>query len=596
MDKEKQDLLNKLNKHIVYIKEKVDSTFHNICQQNTKTDEDVRSLSADDRAQFFNIKIQLDKRLEELRDLKRSPYFVKCEIEQDDSKEIVTRYFAKFQFTEESIYSWVSPISSIRFEKPGKISYRLPNGKLKLAKLISKEEYIIVDGKANFFSRESIKFPRQIIYQDLLPPPKTGFMLPEIIAQIEKAQDEVVRAHHKGPLVITGPAGSGKTTLAFHRIAYLLQAPDTKDVFLNGPVVIFVQDCRTKEYFSYLLPCLGVENVTMTTFSEWALSVLGLDNHKYTVRCGKTEEDKDIYEYEKLKVLRSKKVPEYNKNPFISLDSLYKGCFSKNKYGNFLEQKKQKLLDRFDLTLLLKSYIKKNGKLKFQKNKKDVLYSMILIDEFQNYLPEQLMILRNSLDSTTESIIYVGDIAQQISLGTIHNWQDVEEKIPKERSITLSKVYRNTKKILQYILGLGYDISLPNNIKEGVDVKEVKIDKIDDQISYVKKIIKKENKKTFGILTNSDSCLKKFKTVFNNQKNVYVFFMNESQGVEFDVVFMVGIDRDAFIIKHIDDRHREHFEERVRIQKDLLYVALTRAISELHILGKDKLSEIFGKI
>jgi len=596
MDKEKQDLLNKLNEHLVYIKEKVDSTSRNICQQNTKTIEEIRSLSADDRAQFLNIKTQLDKRLEELRDLKGSPYFVKCEIEQDDSKEIVTRYFAKFQFTEESIYSWVSPVSSIRFEKPGKISYRLPNGKLKLVKLISKEEYIIVNGKANFFSRESIGFPRQIIHQDLLPSPKTGFMLPEIIAQIEKAQDLVVRAHHKGPLIITGPAGSGKTTLAFHRIAYLLQAPDTKEVFSNGPVVIFVQDGRTKEYFSYLLPCLGVANVTMTTFSEWALNVLGLDNYKHITRYGRNEEDKDIYEYEKLRILRSRKIPDYNKNPFVSLNSLYKKDLSKDKYGIFLEQKKLKLLDRFDLTLLLKSYIKKNGNLKFQKNKKDVLYSMILIDEFQNYLPEQLMILRDSLDATIESIIYVGDIAQQISLGTIRKWQDVEEKIPEERSITLSKVYRNTKKILQYILSLGYDISIPNSIKEGVDVKEMKINKIDDQISYVKKIIKKENKKTFGILTNSDFCLKKFKSTFSSQKNVYVFFMNESQGVEFDVVFLVGIDRDAFTIKHIDNRHQEHFEERVRIQKDLLYVALTRAISELHILGGDKLSEIFGKI
>ena len=48
--------------------------------------------------------------------------------------------------------------------------------------------------------------------------------------QMEKAQDQVIRAHHAGPLVISGPAGSGKTTLALHRVAFLTQSPETMAV------------------------------------------------------------------------------------------------------------------------------------------------------------------------------------------------------------------------------------------------------------------------------------------------------------------------------------------------------------------------------
>ena len=68
--------------------------------------------------------------------------------------------------------------------------------------------------------------------------------------------------------------------------------------------------------------------------------------------------------------------------------------------------------------------------------------------------------------------------------------------------------------------------------------------------------------------------------------------MIESQGVEFDLVFLVGVKKESFVVSHHIDILPIHTEERKRMQKDLLYVALTRAITELHILGRDKLSDV----
>ena len=65
--------------------------------------------------------------------------------------------------------------------------------------------------------------------------------------------------------------------------------------------------------------------------------------------------------------------------------------------------------------------------------------------------------------------------------------------------------------------------------------------------------------------------------------------MRESQGVEFDLVCIVGIHHDTFTVTHTIDTLPSHIEERKRIERDLLYIALTRAITELHILGKGKL-------
>ena len=72
-------------------------------------------------------------------------------------------------------------------------------------------------------------------------------------------------------------------------------------------------------------------------------------------------------------------------------------------------------------------------------------------------------------------------------------------------------------------------------------------------------------------------------------KNVHVLTMLEAQGVEFDLVCLVGIKKETSIAEK-GNISPKHVEERKRMQKDLLYVALTRAITELHILGTEKLS------
>lgn len=592
MDEIRQNLLDKLRAHIVYVQDKVSSALTKLRDQNSKSFADARSLRPEDQAIFCSTKYQLDKRLEELRDLHKTPYFVKCELQYEDSGEIINRYFAKFQFVEESIYSWIAPIATIRFENPGKISYKLPDGKLKTAILLKKEQYMIVDGKVIFFTQESVDSPRKLIYQEHFYSRKSGFILPEVVAQMEKAQDQVVRAHYKGPLVISGPAGSGKTTLALHRIAYLVQAPDTALMYISRSVIVFVQDVGTKEYFSQLLPELGIKDVVITTFSEWAFSILELQDYLYVIRYGGSEEEKDIYEYEKLRILRLGVFPEFNSKPSGSLSSFYKQYMSETSYGIFITQKREKCLDRFDLTFLLNTYVKKYGKLKTGKRKDEVIYSLVLIDEFQNYLSEQLLLIKRCVDEKTKAVIYVGDLAQQINLGTVRSLSNINEEITAERNIALNKVYRNTKKILEYIQGLGYLVSIPEGIKEGSDIKEEKIEDVNGQILYTQNLLKNKTGLTVGILAKDGLYLEKFKHALVGFSNAHILTMGESQGVEFDVVCLVGISKEMLTINHKEDISKEHIDERKRIQKDLVYVALTRAISELHIIGTDRLGDI----
>jgi DNA helicase IV len=387
---------------------------------------------------------------------------------------------------------------------------------------------------------------------------KRGFMLPEIVSQMEKAQDRIIRAAHKNPLVISGPAGSGKTTLALHRVAYLLQAPLTTDLYLNSHITVFVQDQRSKEYFSHLLPELGITTVTIQTYNEWALKTLGLED----IQTVASLDNDYVYEQHKIQALRDavkNGLPNFSKSVFSMLSKIYiLDAFSK--------QKELQVLDRIDLTLLLLIYTN-------NRKRKNVLeYNLIVVDEFQNYLPEQLSLLKSCINPDTRSTIYVGDIAQQINPGALREWSSIGEMIPEDRQVLLKKVYRNTRCILDYINTLGYEVSIPEGIKPGTPVKHISLSDIE---------IPKDG--TIGILGITEKDLGAVRKQIEANDNVHIMTVREAQGLEFDTVVLIGFDTESYFEQY--KKVPEHLQnEKQKIDRDLLYIGLTRAMKELSIV------------
>lgn len=547
------------------------------------------------------------KRIGEIAYLEKSPYFVRCDVIWEKEQEVKSIFFGKFGFSEKEIYSWITPASTIRYENPGPVNYVRPDGVLQRANLVRKDQYMIVGGQIKFLATESLESPRQLVYQEYFSNRKTGFVLPEIVAQMEKAQDQVIRAHHQGPFLISGPAGSGKTTLALHRVAYLVQAPDLANIYTSDAIVVFVQDNGTKEYFSHLLPELGIDDVLITTFSEWAIALLGIDARS-VVRPGKTESERDAYEYAKLQALREAKPIPYRKSALFSLlAQAYDPFFDQQQKRLFQEQKKEKTVDRIDLTLLLGAYHQTSGALGVikdywvelrngsERKKRGFVpfdYALAVVDEFQNYLPEQLTLIKSCVNRKSQSILYVGDMAQQVQLGTVRNWGQIGEHIDGERKVILQKVYRNTRSILEYIQGLGYAIAIPEGIKEGSAVGEHLCADAQDEISRIRELLSGKDFASIGILAKNSAYLGKHRQAFADDARVHVMTMHEAQGVEFDGVFLVGIDEETFAVTPIQDASELFMTEKKRINTDLLYVALTRAICELHVLGKKSLAEV----
>ena len=603
--KEKETFLLSAKERVVVVCAEIKKDIGDMEKRLQEAEANFRSLPNEDRAVAVKLMKYSEKRIGELSHLIGSPYFVRCNILFENEDKERNLYFGKFGFEKEFIYSWVTPASAIRFENPGDVQYKRPDGSFQKGELLRKDNFMIVGGEIKFLSSETIDNPRELIYQDYFSKRKTGFALPEIVAQMEKAQDQVIRANHIGPFLISGPAGSGKTTLALHRAAYLLQSPDLSDIYKSNSIIVFVQDNGTKNYFSQLLPELGINDVLITTFSEWSFPILDI-RANYVARYGHSESGKDIYEFQKLKAIKEAELIHYEKNNVFSiLEKAYDSYFNEEQKQLFNQQKSEKVLDGADLTLLLRAYYEASGSLgivkdvyieqkngAYKKVKKFVPfeYSLAIVDEFQNYLPEQLNIIKKCINTRSQSIIYVGDMAQQVQLGTIKNWDDIGEKIADERKVILQKVYRNTKNIIQYIKNLGYNIELSDGLKEGNEVVENIFSSKKDELNYISKVIKESDHARFGILAKDPDYLIDFKELFLNSDSVHVMTMNEAQGVEFDVVFLIGINKDLFSISK--EFSNILAEEKKRINKDLLYVALTRAISELHIIGKEKLKEI----
>lgn len=611
-DSTKQQLLEAARKHIAVTKEILDKAIQESeklggLHKDRVSTAEIHEAMMQDVMTAIGVEMNT-QRIENYKFLQKTPYFNRCDVILEGTNEVTTFYFAKFPFIEESIYSWVAPAAKMRFEEIGDFNFETVSGNFLKGKILRKDQFMIVDGKIIFMASEGTDYERSLIHQEYLSNRKAaGFAMQDIVAMMERAQDKVIRAESRGSFLISGPAGSGKTTLALHRVAYLTQSPETSQIYPGEKILVFVQDASTKDYFSALLPNLGIENVQITTFQEWAAERLKIEIKKIVARIGENETEKDILEFEKNQALKNLDEIKIEKDYFKTLDLVYKNYFSYSSREIFKAQKVLQVYDRFDLTILLKAYLNKEkalheeyidyvqvrkGKLRREIKKDPLNYSLIIIDETQNYLAEQIEVIKTTIDKKTNSMLFVGDLVQQTHLGTIKDWNEVNEEFGIERKAELDKVYRNTKQILEFIKSLGFNVTLAENLRDGIEVKEAILETLEEEANYVNQIIEEKTDEVIGVLVKTPSQKESLSKLIDKSDKVHLMTINESQGVEFDVVILAGIEKDIFIPKINDNYPDKLLEEKKKVNRDLIYVALTRAMNELHVIGKDSLKEL----
>ncbi|WP_142415473.1 RNA polymerase recycling motor HelD [Hathewaya massiliensis] len=214
-----------------------------------------------------------------LKNIARSlekPYFARVDFKENTSDKIDKCYIGKMSLLNEDteeflIIDWRSPIANLYYEgRLGKASYVCPDGDI-YGEISLKRQYTIENAELKEIFDIDITTSDDFL-QAALGSNKDN-RLKDIVSTIQSEQNKVIRANMWKPLIVQGAAGGGKTTIALHRIAYLMY--NYENTLTPENFMIIAPNKFFLSYISEVLPELGVENVTQTTFEDFAFTLIG---------------------------------------------------------------------------------------------------------------------------------------------------------------------------------------------------------------------------------------------------------------------------------------------------------------------------------
>lgn len=239
--------------------------------------------------------------IDKYRRLLYSPYFARVDFREngDEADEIIYIGLCSFISTdtmEVVVHDWRAPVSSVFYEyEQGLAEYETNEG-IVYGEITAKRQFKIKDSKLLFMFDSSVKIDDEIL-QEILSD-NASKKMKSIVTTIQKEQNTVIRFDKGSMLIVQGAAGSGKTSIALHRIAYLLY----KDRNLNSNnIIIFSPNHIFNDYISNVLPELGENSVIQTTFDEYTarlikegLRIESFSDHMEYLLSGRTSNSDNI--------------------------------------------------------------------------------------------------------------------------------------------------------------------------------------------------------------------------------------------------------------------------------------------------------------
>jgi len=218
-----------------------------------------------------NIMLQLKK----MYLLQKCAYFGRIDFKETDYDDIDMIYIGTSTLegdgTELLIYDWRAAVSSMFYEcETGEASFISPSGKID-GEILLKRQYKIFRDEIESMFNSSIIIEDEIL-QSILSESKNSRM-GTIVSSIQKEQNKAIRDENHKIVFVDGPAGSGKTSIALHRAAWLMYR--YRDKMKARNIMVYSPNDIFNDYISDVLPELGEENMQMSTFMSLALAYLG---------------------------------------------------------------------------------------------------------------------------------------------------------------------------------------------------------------------------------------------------------------------------------------------------------------------------------
>ena len=380
------------------------------------------ALNQTDRTGAFAVEVR-----EKLEKLKDTPYFARIDFVPDGEEEADTYYIGRFGFThcnEKLIFDWRAPVSGIFYDyETSRAGFEAPVGRIE-GELTRKRQFKIQNGTMEYAIESSANVQDEILQKELAH--TSDEKMKSMISTIQREQNVIIRNERANTLIIQGVAGSGKTSIALHRIAFLLyrfkHQITAEDVMILSPNQVFA------DYISGVIPELGEEPVC-----ERSLPDIAGDVREFLCSLmGKWEE------VPKANVI----LKSLNKRLMIrDMLALYQDFYQYTDKKDMFVLSEENTLeweDVFPFLYLMAAYegIEENRSVKH-----------LVIDEMQDYTPIQFAVL-NMMYPCQKTIL--GDFGQILNPCHLHSLDEIRRIYKDAEFVALNKSYRSTYEIMEY--------------------------------------------------------------------------------------------------------------------------------------------------
>ena len=608
----------------------------------------------------------ISKQKTKIESLISTPYFARIDFRYDDEDEIEKIYIGRNAFIDKFgdmlIYDWRAPVSSMYYDfELGNASYDAPLGKVE-GEITLKRQFKITKSKMDYVLESALSIGDEVLQRELSN--TSDQRMKNIVATIQKEQNRIIRNERTDTLIIQGVAGSGKTSIALHRVAYFLykyrEYLSAENVVVISPNKVFA------DYISNVLPELGEEPIIQLDLEDIAREQLDkqMDFEKYSEQVSELLDAPDENKTERIRFKSSLEFVSLINNYISYIDSNYFNAtdytyndicidkeFIRNRYEAYKKRAifsrvdkiaddiiekikiekisekipgkgeiRKKLLSMFkynntlDLYKDFFKYINKEELFNFNNNKLEncdvfpYIYLKIfvegiegidtikhvVIDEMQDYTPVQYMVIK-SLYKCKKTIL--GDFGQCVNPYNSNSLSLLSDIFENSEVVKLNKSYRSTYEIIKFSEQiLKQDIEPIERHGELPSI--IKCNSLEEELKQIEDTIDNFNKfdySTMGIICKTKS---QAKQIYDKLKNKYEVNLLDIDSLEFKEGIIIstihmskGLEFDEIIIPMVDTNNYNSDYDR-----NLLYIACTRAMHKLTLTYHDKITDILSNI